>query len=44
MSTMDDRAVCAACIERALGLDHDLIASEVFFDSKLPRIFDEIFS
>tara|TARA_B110000259_G_scaffold88937_1_gene103415 strand:+ start:82 stop:966 length:885 start_codon:yes stop_codon:yes gene_type:complete len=44
MSTIDYRSVCAACIERALGLDHDLIASEVFFDSKLPRIFDEIFS
>jgi uncharacterized protein (DUF1501 family) len=44
MSTIDYRSVCAACIEKALGLDHDLIASKVFFTPKLPRIYDHIFS
>tara|TARA_B100000929_G_scaffold121595_1_gene96354 strand:+ start:1576 stop:2727 length:1152 start_codon:yes stop_codon:yes gene_type:complete len=44
MSTIDYRSVCAACIEKALGLDHDLIASEVFFTPKLPRVYDYIFS
>jgi uncharacterized protein (DUF1501 family) len=44
MATIDYRSVCAACIEKSLGLDHDLIASQVFFDSKLPRVFDFIFS
>lgn len=44
MSTIDYRSVCAACIEKSLGLDHDLIASKVFFNPKLPRIFDKIFS
>ena len=44
MSTIDYRSVCAACIEKALGLDHDLIASEVFFTPKLTRVYDLIFS
>jgi len=44
MSTIDYRSVCAACIENALGLDHDLIAEKVFFTPKLPRIFNNIFS
>jgi len=44
MSTIDYRSVCAACIEKALGLDHDLIASKVFFTPKLPRVYDHIFS
>ena len=44
MSTIDYRSVCAACIENALGLDHDLIADKVFFTPKLPRIFNNIFS
>jgi len=44
MSTIDYRSVCAACIEKSLGLDHDLIASKVFFDPKLPRVFDYLFS
>ena len=43
MTTLDYRSVCTACIEKALGLDHDLIASKVFFTSKLPRIHDYIF-
>jgi uncharacterized protein (DUF1501 family) len=43
MATLDYRSVCAACIEKALGLDHDLIASKVFFTPKLPRIYDYIF-
>jgi uncharacterized protein (DUF1501 family) len=44
MATIDYRSVCAACIERSLGLDHDRIASEVFFTPKLPRVYDYIFS
>ena len=44
MSTIDYRSVCAACIEKSLGLDHDLIASKVFYSPKLPRIYDELFS
>ena len=44
MSTIDYRSVCAACIEKALGLDHDIIADKVFFTPKLPRVYDYIFS
>jgi len=44
MATIDYRSVCAACIERSLGLDHDLIASKVFFAPKLPRLYDYLFS
>ena len=44
VSTIDYRSVCAACIENALGLDHDLIADKVFFTPKLPRVYDFIFS
>jgi uncharacterized protein (DUF1501 family) len=44
MSTIDYRSVCAACIEKALGLDHDLIANKVFYTPKLPRVYDLIFS
>ena len=44
MSTIDYRSVCAACVENALGLDHDFIADKVFFTPKLPRVYDHIFS
>jgi uncharacterized protein (DUF1501 family) len=44
MSTIDYRSVCAACIENALDLDHDLIAEKVFFTPKLPRVYKNIFS
>ena len=44
MATLDYRSVCAACIERSLGLDHDLIANKVFFAPKLPRLYDYLFS
>ena len=44
MATIDYRSVCAACIEKSLGLDHDLIASKVFYTPKLPRVYDQIFS
>ena len=44
MSTTDYRSVCAACIEKTLGIDHDLIASKVFYTPKLPRVYDHIFS
>ena len=43
MATLDYRSVCAACIEQSLGLDHDKIASKVFFAPKLPRLYDYIF-
>jgi len=44
MSTIDYRSVCAACIEKTLGLDHDLIANKVFYTPKLPRIYNNLFS
>ena len=44
MSTIDYRSVCAACIENALGLNHDIIADKIFFTPKLPRVYDYIFS
>ena len=44
VSTIDYRSVCAACIENALGHDHDLIAEKVFFTPGLPRVYDYIFS
>jgi len=43
-ASIDYRSVCAACIERALGLDHDLITQKVFLTSKLKRTYDYIFS
>ncbi|MCS5591518.1 MAG: DUF1501 domain-containing protein [Gammaproteobacteria bacterium] len=43
-ATIDYRSVCAACIERVLGLDHDLISQKVFLTSKLKRTYDYIFS
>jgi len=44
ISSIDYRSVCAACIEHALGLDHDLIADKVFFTPSLSRVYDYIFS
>jgi uncharacterized protein (DUF1501 family) len=43
-STLDYRAVCAACIERALGLSHDVISDRVFFEPALERVHDLIFT
>ncbi len=43
LSTLDYRSVCAACIEAALGLDHDVIADQVFFAPKLRRVTPYIF-
>jgi len=43
MSTLDYRAVCAACIEAALGLDHDVIATEVFRAPDLKRVTSYVF-
>ena len=40
VSTIDYRSVCAACIENALGLDHDLIADKVFFTPSLPMAIE----
>ena len=42
-STIDYRSVCAACIEKAYGLDHDQIAERVFYEPNLPRLTDLIF-
>jgi uncharacterized protein (DUF1501 family) len=43
-ATMDYRSVCAACIEAALGLDHDTIAERVFGAPDLPRVYDLVFA
>ena len=42
-ATIDYRSVCAACIEAAFGLDHDLIAEEIFQDKNIPRAYTHIF-
>ena len=42
-STLDYRAVCAACIEAALGLQHDVIAEQIFSEPDLPRVFHNLF-
>ena len=42
-ATIDYRSVCAACIEAAFGLDHDLIIDKVFQDKKIKRTFHHIF-
>ena len=44
MSTTDYRSVCAACIEKALGLSHDTIADKVFYAPNLARSYDKFFS
>ena len=44
MATIDMRSVCSACIEAAFGLEHDLIADQVFFDRAIPRVYNEIFA
>jgi uncharacterized protein (DUF1501 family) len=42
-ATMDYRSVCAACIEAALGLPHDVIAERVFDEPKLRRVHGLLF-
>ena len=42
-STIDYRSVCAACIETAYGLDHDIVAQKVFYEPALPRMTDKLF-
>jgi len=42
-ATIDYRSVCAACIEAAFGLDHDLITEQVFQDRNIPRAYTHIF-
>ena len=44
MATIDYRSVCAACVEKTLGLEHDVIASQVFRQPDLPRVFDHLFT
>jgi uncharacterized protein (DUF1501 family) len=44
LATIDYRSVCAACLEKALGLDHDLIASQIFHQPDLPRVFEHLFA
>lgn len=43
MATLDYRAVCAAALEAAFGLDHDVIAEQVFGDRKLPHVHGLVF-
>ena len=43
MATIDFRSICAACIEKAYGLDHDIIADKVFFEPNLTRHYDKLF-
>jgi uncharacterized protein (DUF1501 family) len=43
VSTLDYRAVCAAAIEAAFGLQHDVIAEQVFGESKLPNLRPMLF-
>ena len=42
-STIDYRSVCAACIETAYRLDHDIVAENVFYEPALPRMTDKLF-
>lgn len=42
-ATLDYRSVCAACIEAALGLDHDVIAERVFDAPDLRRVHGLLF-
>lgn len=44
MATIDYRSVCAACLERSLGLQHDVIAEQIFSQADLPRVYDHLFS
>ncbi len=44
MATMDYREVCAACIERALGIPHDVVAERVFLEPGLGRVHDLLFA
>ena len=43
-ATIDYRSVCAAVIEAALQIDHDVIADRVFNEPKLKRIYNVLFS
>jgi len=43
-ATIDMRSVCAACLEISFGLEHDEITEKVFFDTKIKRVYNEIFS
>ncbi|WP_029040419.1 DUF1501 domain-containing protein [Cucumibacter marinus] len=44
MATLDYRSVCAACIETALGLPHDVIAEKVFLEPDLARVTPYVFN
>lgn len=43
MMTLDFRSVCAACLEAAFGLDHDVIAEKVFGDRSIDGIHPLLF-
>jgi len=43
-ATIDYRSVCAACLEKSLGLEHDVIASKVFLQPDLPRVYEHLFA
>lgn len=42
-ATIDYRSICAACLESAFGLEHDLIAREIFDAPNLPRLYSRLF-
>lgn len=44
MATIDYRSVLSACIEKAYGVSHQIVVSNVFYDRDIPRITDMIFS
>ncbi len=44
MATIDYRSVCAACIEKAYNLDHDMISESIFYEKNLARMTDMLFA
>lgn len=43
-STIDYRSICAACLEQVTGVEHDRLARDVFFEPRLERLTDYVFS
>ena len=44
MSTIDYRSICAACIEKAYNIPHDVIATKIFNEKKLERLYQHLFA
>ncbi len=44
MATIDMRSICSACVEAAFGLEHQLIVDKIFFDPKIPSVYNELFA